>query len=385
MKDCIIIGCGFAGATAARQLAEAGWRALILEQRDHIGGNAYDEEDEYGVLVHKYGPHIFHTEKKRVYEYLSRFTDWYAYSHEVVGKVGDKLLPIPFNLNTLGMVYGEKKAKELREILEAEYGTEVKVPILKLRKHSRPEIKELADYVYQNVFLKYTMKQWGRTPEEIDPAISGRVPVFLSWDNRYFQDTWQGMPRDGYTPLFKKLLAHTGIEVRLSCPAASVLSFDKEAGKIYFEGKEYTGTMIYTGAIDELFDCCYGKLPYRSLDFAFEYYPEKFYQSHGVVNYTVSEEYTRITEFKRLTGQACEGTTIIKEYPRSYTGGKGQIPYYAIQNPENQALYEKYCELAGRFPHMHMLGRLAEYKYYNIDAIVDRALELAESISREGV
>ncbi|KSV57829.1 UDP-galactopyranose mutase [Acetivibrio ethanolgignens] len=385
MKDCIIIGCGFAGATAARQLAEAGWRALILEQRDHIGGNAYDEEDEYGVLVHKYGPHIFHTEKKRVYEYLSRFTDWYAYSHEVVGKVGDKLLPIPFNLNTLGMVYGEKKAKELREILEAEYGTEVKVPILKLRKHSRQEIKELADYVYQNVFLKYTMKQWGRTPEEIDPAISGRVPVFLSWDNRYFQDTWQGMPRDGYTPLFKKLLAHTGIEVRLSCPAASVLSFDKEAGKIYFEGKEYTGTMIYTGAIDELFDCCYGKLPYRSLDFAFEHYPEKFYQSHGVVNYTVSEEYTRITEFKRLTGQACEGTTIIKEYPRSYTGGKGQIPYYAIQNPENQALYEKYCELAGRFPHMHMLGRLAEYKYYNIDAIVDRALELAESISREGV
>lgn len=385
MKDCIIIGCGFAGATAARQLAEAGWRALILEQRDHIGGNAYDEEDEYGVLVHKYGPHIFHTEKKRVYEYLSRFTDWYAYSHEVVGKVGDKLLPIPFNLNTLGMVYGEKKAKELREILEAEYGTEVKVPILKLRKHSRQEIKELADYVYQNVFLKYTMKQWGRTPEEIDPAISGRVPVFLSWDNRYFQDTWQGMPRDGYTPLFKKLLAHSGIEVRLSCPAASVLSFDKEAGKIYFEGKEYTGTMIYTGAIDELFDCCYGKLPYRSLDFAFEHYPEKFYQSHGVVNYTVSEEYTRITEFKRLTGQACEGTTIIKEYPRSYTGGKGQIPYYAIQNPENQALYEKYCELAGRFPHMHMLGRLAEYKYYNIDAIVDRALELAESISREGV
>ncbi|MFW5650333.1 MAG: UDP-galactopyranose mutase [Acetivibrio ethanolgignens] len=385
MKDCIIIGCGFAGATAARQLAEAGWRALILEQRDHIGGNAYDEEDEYGVLVHKYGPHIFHTEKKRVYEYLSRFTDWYAYSHEVVGKVGDKLLPIPFNLNTLGMVYGEKKAKELREILEAEYGTEVKVPILKLRKHSRQEIKELADYVYQNVFLKYTMKQWGRTPEEIDPAISGRVPVFLSWDNRYFQDTWQGMPKDGYTPLFKKLLAHTSIEVRLSCPAASVLSFDKEAGKIYFEGKEYTGTMIYTGAIDELFDCCYGKLPYRSLDFAFEHYPEKFYQSHGVVNYTVSEEYTRITEFKRLTGQACEGTTIIKEYPRSYTGGKGQIPYYAIQNPENQALYEKYCELAGRFPHMHMLGRLAEYKYYNIDAIVDRALELAESISREGV
>lgn len=384
MKDCIIIGCGFAGATAARQLAEAGWRILILEQRDHIGGNAYDEEDEYGVLVHRYGPHIFHTEKKQVYEYLSRFTDWYAYSHEVVGKVGDKLLPIPFNLNTLDMVYGEKKAKELCEILEAEYGTEVKVPILELRKHSRPEIKELAEYVYQNVFLKYTMKQWGKTPEEIDPAVSGRVPVFLSRDNRYFQDTWQGMPKDGYTPLFEKLLAHPGIEVRLSCPAATVLSFDKEAGKIYFEGKEYTGTVIYTGAIDELFDCCYGRLPYRSLDFAFEHYPEEFYQSHGVVNYTVSEEYTRITEFKRLTGQACEGTTIIKEYPRSYTGEKGQIPYYAIQNPENQALYEKYCELAGRFPHMHMLGRLAEYKYYNIDAIVDRALELAESISREG-
>lgn len=381
MEECIIIGCGFAGAVAARCLEEKGKKVLILEQRNHIGGNAYDEKDEHGILVHRYGPHIFHTEKKRVFDYLSRFTDWHEYSHEVVGKIGEKLLPIPFNLNTLDMVYGEEKAGELRDILEAKYGTEVKVPILELRKDKRPEVQELAEYVYQNVFLKYTMKQWGKSPEEIDPAVSGRVPVFLSRDNRYFQDTWQGMPKDGYTALFERLLDASGIEVRLSTPAKQVLAFDTEAGKVFFEGKEYTGSIIYTGAIDELFGCCYGRLPYRSLDFVFEYYPEEFYQSHGVVNYTVSEEYTRITEFKRLTGQACEGTTIMKEYPRSYTGAAGQIPYYAIQNADNQALYEKYRRLAEHFPKLHMLGRLAEYKYYNMDAIADRALDLAESLT----
>lgn len=385
MTDCIIIGCGFAGGVLARQLAEEGKRVLILEQRDHIGGNAYDEEDEHGILIHKYGPHIFHTEKKQVFEYLSRFTDWYDYRHEVAGKVGDKLLPIPFNLNTLDMVYGKEQAEEIRKILESEYGTEVKVPILELRKHRNPQIQKLAEYVYQNVFLKYTMKQWGKTPEEIDPAVSGRVPVFLSRDNRYFQDTWQGIPKEGYTQLFQRLLDCPGIEVRLSCPAQKVLDFDVETGKVYLEGEEYKGLLIYTGAIDELFGCCYGRLPYRSLDFVFEYYPKEFYQSHGVVNYTVSEDYTRITEFKRLTGQVCNGTTIVKEYPRAYTAKEGQIPYYAIQNPQNQALYEKYCSLAKRFPKLYMLGRLAEYKYYNMDAIVEQALGLADRLCRENI
>lgn len=383
MYDSIIIGCGFAGAVAARELAEKkGHDVLVLDARNHIGGNCYDRPDEHGILIHQYGPHIFHTNNKRVYEYLSRFTEWYDYRHEVVGKVFDKELPIPFNLNTLEMVYGDR-AEHLEKLLLDNFGEGARVPILELMNHENKELQEIAGYVYENVFLKYTMKQWGKSPKEIDPAVSGRVPVLLSRDNRYFQDTYQGLPKNGFTPLFEKLLAHDGITVRLGCEAADVLTIDSEAEEpVLFEGKPFTGNIIYTGAIDELFDCRFGRLPYRSLRFDFEHYDKKFYQSHGVVNYTVSEDFTRITEFKYLSGQLdAPDTTIVKEYPIPYTGGTGEIPYYAVNNEENDALFAKYCALAEKIPGFYLLGRLAEYKYYNIDAIVDRALTLAEQIA----
>nr|MBP3598045.1 UDP-galactopyranose mutase [Eubacterium sp.] len=381
MYDSIIIGCGFAGAVAARELAEKkGKKVLILDSRDHIGGNCYDRYDEFGVLIHQYGPHIFHTNSKRVYDYLSRFTDWYEFSHKVVGNVHGKELPIPFNLNTLEMVYGER-APELEKKLVAQFGEGARVPILELMNHEDPELKEIADFVYENIFLKYTMKQWGKSPKEIDPAVSGRVPVLLSRDNRYFQDTYQGMPLDGYTALFEKLLDHENIEVRLNCQGKDCLRLDLEQGKIYFEEQRFEGDVIFTGALDEFFDCRFGRLPYRSLEFCFEHYDKPFFQSHGVVNYTVSEEYTRITEFKYLSGQMeKEDTTIVKEYPMAYEGKDGEIPYYAINNPENDGLFEKYRGLVEKLPKFHLLGRLAEYKYYNIDAIVERALELAERI-----
>ena len=381
MFDSVIIGAGVAGSVAARELAESGRSVLVLEQRDHIGGNCYDEPDENGILIHKYGPHIFHTKEKKAYDYLSRFTDWYAFGHEVVANVYGKLIPVPFNLNTLHMVYEKEKADALEKKLVETFGMGSRVPILKLREQEDPEIHQIADYVYENIFLHYTMKQWGQTPEEIDPAVTGRVPVVISYDNRYFQEPWQGMPLHGYTPMFEKMLDHPKIRVETGVDARSRIRFKED--QVLLDGEPFHGEVIYTGPVDELFDCCFGRLPYRSLRFDFEYLDQEDYQGHSVVNYTVSEDFTRITEFKYLTGQKAPGTTIVKEYPFAYTGAEGEIPYYSIANDANQALYEKYRALTEKIPNVWLLGRLAEYKYYNIDAMVMKALELTEKIKQE--
>ena len=378
MYDYIIIGSGFAGAVVAEGVAAKGKKVLIIEKRPHIGGNCYDENDEYGILIHKYGPHIFHTNSEEVYTFLSKYTKWYDYSHEVVANINGTYMPVPFNLNTLKLVYGEEKASILREKLVSEYGLGNRVPILKLRENEDEDIRAIADYVYENVFLKYTMKQWGQKPEEIDPAVTGRVPVLISEDNRYFQDKYQGMPLDGFTPLFEAMLDNENIEVKLSVDAKDILEF-KEDG-IYYDGILYEGKVIYTGALDELFDCCYGRLPYRTLTFDFSYLEEDDYQPKAVVNYTVSEDYTRITEFKKLTGQEAKGTTIMKEYPSSYTGAEGEIPYYAIMNEENNKMYEQYVMKVNKYKNFYLLGRLAEYKYYNIDGIVEKALNLVKEL-----
>lgn len=380
MYDYIIIGCGFAGAVVAQKMAEKGKKVLILEKRGHIGGNCYDENDEHGILIHKYGPHIFHTNSKEVYDYLSKYTKWYDYSHEVVANLNGTFIPVPFNLNTLKIVYGEEKAQKLREKLIDQYGYGTRVPILKLRENTDEDIRAIADFVYENIFLKYTMKQWGQTPEQIDPAVTGRVPVLISEDNRYFQDKYQGMPLEGFTLLFENMLSQEGITVRLNTDAKQILSF-KEDG-IYFEDDKFEGKIVYTGPIDELFDCKYGRLPYRTLRFDMTYLDEEDYQPKAVVNYTVSEEFTRITEFKKLTGQKAEGTTIMKEYPLAYTGKAGEIPYYAISNEDNINMYNKYVELIKKYDNMYLLGRLAEYKYYNIDGIVEKALNLAKELEK---
>ena len=381
MFDSVIIGAGVAGCVAARDLAESGRKVLVLEQRDHIGGNCYDEKDEHGILIHKYGPHIFHTKEQKAYDYLSRFTDWYAFGHEVVANVYGKLIPVPFNLNTLHMVYEQEKADALEKKLIDAFGLESRVPILKLREHEDPEIREIADYVYENIFLHYTMKQWGQTPEQIDPAVTGRVPVLISHDNRYFQEPWQGMPLHGYTLMFEKMLDHENITVEIGVDARSRVTFSE--GSVSLDGQAFTGDVIYTGPLDELFDCRFGRLPYRSLRFDFQYYDKPDYQGHSVVNYTVSEDFTRITEFKYLTGQQAEGTTIVKEYPFAYTGAAGEIPYYSIANEANQKLYEQYRGLVEHIPNVWLLGRLAEYKYYNIDAMVLKALELTDKIKKD--
>ena len=378
--DCLIIGAGFAGAVCARELAERGGkRVLVLERRDHVAGNAYDLPDGHGVLIHQYGPHIFHTGDKRVFDYLSRFTGWRDYQHRVVADVHGTLMPVPFNLTSLELAFGAERAAALEEKLLAAYGAGRKVTILELRQNADPEIAALADYVYENVFLHYTMKQWGQTPEEIDPNTTARVPVFLSRDDRYFQDPYQGMPLEGYTALFRRLLDHPNITVELGVDALARMELGEDGIKL--DGGDFGGAVIYTGAADELFGCRFGRLPYRTLDFRFETHPVDFWQSHGTVNYTVDQDYTRITEFKYLTGQELPGqTTIMKEYSRAYTGAKGEIPYYAIINAGNNALYAKYRAEADRYPNFHLLGRLAEYKYYNMDAIAARALELCDDL-----
>lgn len=382
MYDSIIIGCGFAGAVVARELAErVGKKVLIVESRAHIGGNCYDCQDEHGILIHQYGPHIFHTNSERVFRYLSNFTEWYEYQHEVVGNIYGKELPIPFNLNTLEAVYGER-APKLEKKLVQYFGEGARVPILELLNQQDEDLKEIADFVYENIFLKYTMKQWGKTPKEIDPAVSGRVPVLVSRDNRYFQDVYQGMPKDGYTKLFEKMLDHENITIRFGCQGKDVLKLDPDGeNKVMFEGIPFKGDVVFTGAIDEFFDVCYGRLPYRSLAFEFESYDTEWYQSHGVVNYNVTEDFTRITEFKYLTGQQmADYTTIVKEFPKEYLGNGTDIPYYAINNEQNDALYGRYKALVDKCSNVHLLGRLAEYKYYNIDAIVERALEFVDEM-----
>ena len=382
--DVLIAGAGYAGAVAARALADRGKRVLVLERRPHIGGNAYDRLDGAGVLIHQYGPHIFHTNDRRVFDWLSRFTEWRDYAHRVVadlpdGKGGRMTFPVPFNLTSLETAYGPERGRALGDKLMAAYGAERKVTILELRQSEDPEIRQVADYVYEHVFVHYTMKQWGQTPEEIDPNTTARVPVFLSRDDRYFQDACQGMPLEGYTPMFENMLDHPNVTVELNADALDRLDLSGETLRV--DGEPFPGPVIYTGQADELFGFRFGPLPYRTLDFRFETLEQDDFQGYGTVNYTVDEDFTRITEFKHLTGQIRPGvTTIVREYSRSYTGAAGEIPYYAIINPDNNALYAKYRSEAERFPNLYLLGRLAEYKYYNMDAIAGRALDLAEQL-----
>ncbi|MDP4093077.1 MAG: UDP-galactopyranose mutase [Bacillota bacterium] len=383
MFDAIVIGSGFAGSVTARMLADRGKKVLIIEKRAHIGGNMFESNDHTGISVHWYGPHIFHTNLKNVFEYLKQFSDWFSYEHRVLGKIDGQLVPIPFNFTSLEKLYPQKMADEIKQKLQAYYPGQEKVSVLDLMCCKDDIISKFGEFVYSKVFVNYTAKQWGVPPEKVDKSVINRVPVVLGYDDRYFQDKYQAMPCNGFTRIFENMLDHPNITVQLSCDAAKRLEMDIENSRIYFDRKLWEKPIIYTGAIDELMGYEFGMLPYRSLDFVFEQHKVTSYQSAAVVNYPNEEDFTRITEFKYLTRQEAQGkTTILKEFPVPYDvkAEKGNIPYYPIINEDNLALYKKYKTCTDKFGNLYLCGRLAEYKYYNMDAVIDRALQLAESI-----
>lgn len=364
--DYLIVGAGFAGSVLAERIStQLDKKVLVVDKRSHIGGNCFDYYDDYGVLCHKYGPHAFHTKNQKVWEYINQFSSFNTYNHHVLAKIEGKLVPIPFNINTIYQLFPESYASKLESLLIENYGYGLKIPILKLRETQNSELKFLADYIYKNVFEGYNLKQWGKKTEDIDPAVSSRVPVYISRDNRYFQDKFQGIPSGGYTNLFQKLLNHKNIHILLNADYKEIES-DIKYDKI-----------IYTGPIDYFFDFAHGRLPYRSLQFEFENKQTEYIQPVAQVNYPNDDLFTRITEFKHFLGQQHNSTTFAREYSLEYVFGKND-PYYPISNDDNQKIYDKYLMDAAKLKNAIFCGRLADYKYYNMDEVIGVALMIFE-------
>ncbi|MCJ2121686.1 UDP-galactopyranose mutase [Methylobacterium sp. J-077] len=361
----IIVGAGFTGAVVAERIASVlDERVLVVDRRDHIAGNAYDYRGENGLLIHKYGPHIFHTNSKRVWDYLSRFTEWRNYFHKVLGHIDGQLVPVPFNLNSIAQLFPSGMADRLSEKLVARYGFGTKVPILKMRADADEDLKFLSDYVYRKVFETYTLKQWELRPEELDPSVSARVPVHVSRDDRYFQDSYQAMPVDGYTAMFRKILNHQNISVELSTNYKDVCGDFKSA------------RVIYTGPIDEYFNYSHGQLPYRSLQFKHVPYSQEFAFPVGTVNYPNEFDFTRVTETKHLTGDRGPLSLLTQEYPEAYVPGTNE-PYYPIPTTATSEALRPYRNLARELDgQVWFAGRLGDYAYYNMDQACARAIAL---------
>ncbi len=375
MIEYIVIGAGFSGSVIAERIATIlNKKVLVIEKRGHIGGNCYDYKDENGITIHKYGPHLFHTEDKEVFDYLSNFTEWNIYHHHVLAFVDGQKIPLPFNLNSLYKIFPEILAQRIENKLLSIYPYNSKIPILELRRENDEDLKFLADYVYEKIFLYYTAKQWGLKPEDIDPEVTGRVPISISKDNRYFTDKYQVIPKGGYTKIFDNMLNHPNIKLLLNTDFKEMIKLDQENKKILFLGQEFNGNLIFTGMIDELFDFKFGELPYRSLNLQFETLYQDFFQESAVINYPNNYDFTRITEFKHIHPTSANKTVILKEYPQKYQT-EINIPYYPVFEEKNLSLYNQYKELVPSFANLTLVGRLAEYQYYDMDDIIKKALK----------
>jgi len=360
MFDFLIVGAGFAGAVMAERLAsQANKRVLIVDKRPHIGGNTFDYFNADGILVHKYGPHIFHTNSREIFDYLGQFTAWRPYEHRVLASVDGMLVPIPINLDTINQLYGlSLSSTQMSEFLQSK--------ALKKDRIVTSEdavVSKVGTDLYEKFFKQYTRKQWGLDPSQLDAAVAARIPTRNNRDNRYFTDTYQAMPLHGYTKMFENLLSHPNISVLLNTDYKDIVDI------IPFS------EMIYSGPVDYFFDYCYGKLPYRSIEFKFETIDSEIFQPTGTVNYPNEHPYTRVTEFKYLTGQKHPKTSVVYEYPMA----EGD-PYYPVPRPENAELFKKYQLLAMAAKKVHFVGRLATYKYYNMDQVVAQSLTLFKKI-----
>lgn len=365
MFDYLIVGAGFAGSVLAERLASvANKKVLIIDQRNHVGGNAYDYYDEHGLLIHKYGPHIFHTNSKAIIDYLSQFTAWRPYEHRVLASVDGQLLPIPINLNTINQLYGLNLSSE--ELLNF-YDTKAE-RIKSVRTSEDVVVAKVGRELYEKFFRNYTKKQWDLDPSELDASVAARVPVRVNRDDRYFTDSYQLMPLHGYSRMFENMLNHPNIKTMLNTDYREIADVIPHKN------------LIYTGPVDEFFNYCYGKLPYRSINFRFETYDMERYQATGTINYPNDYAYTRITEFKYLTGQQHRKTTVVYEYPTA----EGD-PYYPIPRQENAEIYRKYEALAANMRNTWFTGRLATYKYYNMDQVVAQSLTLFKKLMTKPV
>ena len=363
MFDFLIVGAGFAGSVLAERLASvAGKKVLIIDKRDHIAGNAYDYFNTDGILIHKYGPHIFHTNSKDVFEYLSKFTEWRPYEHKVLASVDGQLVPIPINLNTINQLYGYNLNSSQVEDFFASKAEKV----TRVQTSEVVVVSKVGRELYEKFFKGYTQKQWDLDPSELDASVTARVPTRTNKDDRYFTDTYQAMPLHGYTVMFQKMLSHPNIKIMLNTDYKEIIDIIPHR------------QLIFTGPIDLYFDYCYGKLPYRSLEFKFETIDSEYYLPTGTVNYPNEQLYTRITDFKYLTGQKHPKTAVVYEYPRA----EGD-PYYPVPRAENAEIYKKYQQLASTISNTYFVGRLATYKYYNMDQVVAQALTTFKKIVQE--
>jgi UDP-galactopyranose mutase len=363
MFDYLIVGAGFAGSVLAERLAtRSNKKVLIIDKRSHIAGNAYDCYNDDGILIHKYGPHIFHTNSKDVFDYLGNFTEWRPYEHRVLASVDGQLVPMPINLDTINKLYG----LNLTSFQVEEFFQSVAEEVSEVKTSEDVVVSKVGRELYNKFFKNYTNKQWGLDPSQLDKSVTSRVPTRTNRDDRYFTDTFQAMPLHGYTRMFENMLNHPNIKVMLNTDYHEVVKF------IPFK------EMIFTGPVDEYFDFKFGKLPYRSLEFKHDTLNKEQHLAAPVVNYPNEHAYTRITEFKALTGQSHPKTAIVYEYPQA----EGD-PYYPIPMPENAELYAKYKKAADETPGVHFVGRLATYKYYNMDQVVAQALTLYKKLTEK--